>query len=1421
MSEISPHTTIKVEPVEAVDPSVQTDANGTTIQAGNGVVSQNMGTAINKVASQTIKQEIDESNSVTQCSDGTAAHSKASDNIIKGNSLLRTILIGANKNLQKPSAEQHIGQQSGQATTVQPVVRSSEQSSTDEAFSLRECLIPGMEADDMYSDSESERDELDATKRAPQQKRNPVLSEHPQGDSSQNSASQGIGDVDQPGKTPAGKTNIFSCIACGMSFRFRSTFITHLERNVKKLSYDCKHCATKMVFYNKCKLIDHMRMHGEDTTVPDADDLVSLIISKSHHSQEPSLEGEDSDSDIEICDFDSQLRTLFDGAASDAVKSECTVEKNNSAVEKSKMTGNKVVKDITTYNRLKSVKLSADPAGKKPAHSKGSSDPAGGRLKHAVGNPDTEVNRSETTDGGLDPVLSIPESAGSSINSAVIASESANVSRDSAFSGPDSAGGSVDSAVSGSESAGGSFDSTLSGTDSAVDKIVPTVNRCKSASRSLGSAVSRSQTAVEIPKPVTSKSRFQAGSFKNTGNRSVICLDHASQKSEVIAEKAEPGSKRSQPANKTMSYILNRNMSPVVSSSSSIIRHTETKSTHALVRHISSIRPVHSNLRPSASSVRPVLSVRPFHSGKPLPTYRWVSSVGTQISVLKNDSAVTTSESTVARPAVSTSEPVCVGLRVKGFALEQKDNIPNINVINPPDNVEIICSECKTKMLLGELQSHFQTVNPLLTVDSLRCLRCVLILPTSCSFIAHKRIHAKLKPFVCPECGHVFTTFEMLTVHLHSVCFHMQKCVCYCCTFCKVLCNTADELVDHIMRSKHFVYAFMCTACNAVYQEFAELQSHIEERHAPIQQPSKRIYYKCLLCPHKLICVQDIRVHAASHPKMRDSLVYYYKCGTCSFVAYSKDKFASHREVCSAALPTLSNVRPSHKLIVKQKDKASAPQTVLIQAIDSRGNVTFQRQLLHGSFVNGQTNAVRSPIKIVKKSSLHSNANMRHKTANPVPNSNISPKTINPLPNSAVINFVDTNAGCENTYSINETRENNSDEARDSGMPIEENETMFTTNFGDAGEGNEKDPLSLEGMEPSKTTTSSCVVCGKFVERSLIRSGVQRVPVRCASCVAKSCYESKSKTSTVLVVSPKSISSSSIQPSDAGPARKKRRLSSSATNDKFKCSRCSCLLVSVDHAVIQSHYKSVHDEELSPELLEQEVKAAKEKATISSTKVDGKTDKKNGLDQSTKSAGSSTKAKKKKKTSKSVESKSNATITHSAPENYDVHEKIDNESDVKSDDGQKDLREGYPCNYGNCQFSTSDLSAFKEHIISHRSEEYIYQCMECGFASKSGFSLSYHLMIKHGIVDAQSYANDKKECYFGGESDSSDCDSDCSWSESRNNSTENVAENECRVCRETFESSQELGQHIRTHGMAFLVHMRKNRNSLLEKQVVS
>lgn len=102
-----------------------------------------------------------------------------------------------------------------------------------------------------------------------------------------------------------------------------------------------------------------------------------------------------------------------------------------------------------------------------------------------------------------------------------------------------------------------------------------------------------------------------------------------------------------------------------------------------------------------------------------------------------------------------------------------------------------ICLECLNSMEKGTLVQHFTSPEG---DSSYECSHCQMSMPTKCSLSAHKKIHQRISPYVCPECGELFYTFDYFKKHVTQSCYHNRKTMMNVCPYCPKLDKfTADR----------------------------------------------------------------------------------------------------------------------------------------------------------------------------------------------------------------------------------------------------------------------------------------------------------------------------------------------------------------------------------------------------------------------------------------------------------------------------------------------------------------------------------------------------------------------------------------------------------------------------------------------------
>lgn len=120
-----------------------------------------------------------------------------------------------------------------------------------------------------------------------------------------------------------------------------------------------------------------------------------------------------------------------------------------------------------------------------------------------------------------------------------------------------------------------------------------------------------------------------------------------------------------------------------------------------------------------------------------------------------------------------------------------------------------------------------------------------------------------------------------------------------------------------------------------------------------------------------------------------------------------------------------------------------------------------------------------------------------------------------------------------------------------------------------------------------------------------------------------------------------------------------------------------------------------------------------------------------------------------------------------------------------------------------CKYTCESKEQLETHFLSHKDPRTAYQCMECGQSFVVKPSFSTHLMIIHGISNAEEYISNKNRCYN---------ENALEKYQNSNISFEPLKDNQCKICRQQFANSEDLAKHFRGHGMAFLLKSTSNKN---------
>lgn len=113
-----------------------------------------------------------------------------------------------------------------------------------------------------------------------------------------------------------------------------------------------------------------------------------------------------------------------------------------------------------------------------------------------------------------------------------------------------------------------------------------------------------------------------------------------------------------------------------------------------------------------------------------------------------------------------------------------------------------------------------------------------------------------------------------------------------------------------------------------------------------------------------------------------------------------------------------------------------------------------------------------------------------------------------------------------------------------------------------------------------------------------------------------------------------------------------------------------------------------------------------------------------------------------------------------------------------------------------CEKKFDDKTSLEQHMISHKSSRAAYQCLECGKRFLIKRSFATHLLVHHDITDVENYIKINK------------CFNEEALEMCQSNSNENnepLQEHQCKICRRQYDDDEQLENHSKIHGMAFLV----------------
>eukprot|EP00090_Calanus_glacialis_P010973 TRINITY_DN19458_c0_g1_i1.p1 TRINITY_DN19458_c0_g1~~TRINITY_DN19458_c0_g1_i1.p1 ORF type:complete len:1182 (+),score=289.95 TRINITY_DN19458_c0_g1_i1:127-3672(+) len=217
------------------------------------------------------------------------------------------------------------------------------------------------------------------------------------------------------------------------------------------------------------------------------------------------------------------------------------------------------------------------------------------------------------------------------------------------------------------------------------------------------------------------------------------------------------------------------------------------------------------------------------------------------------------------------------------------------------------CMECHKIISSDDMESHFTDLTN--GVDlSLKCESCDKYFPTKCSLFAHRKIHKKMTPYVCPECGTFFYTWSYFKSHVKDVCMHEKRRLMYLCPTCPDMDKFAGEkceTIQHIAET-HIKKYSKCDLCPSAFPNEQKLSSHISLKHKDKKSEDHFVRHlyktqskeKSLFFSSKKALIE----HLESTLEIESFFVFY--CDSCHSNFWTATDLLSHSMSCNQSRGT-------------------------------------------------------------------------------------------------------------------------------------------------------------------------------------------------------------------------------------------------------------------------------------------------------------------------------------------------------------------------------------------------------------------------------------------------------------------------------------------------------------------------------------
>lgn len=210
--------------------------------------------------------------------------------------------------------------------------------------------------------------------------------------------------------------------------------------------------------------------------------------------------------------------------------------------------------------------------------------------------------------------------------------------------------------------------------------------------------------------------------------------------------------------------------------------------------------------------------------------------------------------------------------------------------VDPATKKKICCFECqedinKTGIMYKDRASHYMRY----TNEMHTCPVCLFVLPTKCGLEAHIRIHRKVSPIYCPECG-IYLTLKGIQYPFNHDCqgFKMMRATCRVKCLIKQCSHFHPSQVNAHMQ-KHLKKVFKCPSCIVACFNKEAIEKHLT-KHPGLDSQNFILFYQCEMCPGRLVVHNQIENHLSKgHTNS-----FVYPCWECNLTFVDVSELLSH-----------------------------------------------------------------------------------------------------------------------------------------------------------------------------------------------------------------------------------------------------------------------------------------------------------------------------------------------------------------------------------------------------------------------------------------------------------------------------------------------------------------------------------------------